>query len=290
MNTKSKIIAILMASVMAISIVAMAMPAMGKDVPSEATVGNDAPYVCCKTEEPDDYPAIPGIQINPDPNGPKTITILACVCDPNGNDDIQSVAATVTGPGGFNKNVALNPSASVDCSLCNCTPAPSVPCVGYNGTFTMDPCDKNGNYTVAVTATDKGGKFDILENLYEYMSIISLELTFVEVNYGDVAVDVDTYVTPGQIHNKGNDNMTVTISATNMDRQNPPPVAAIPATKLDAKIAGQELWDLSGAGQTFAHIFQCCVPANVTFSIHPPQGTPQGIYKGTVTITGNKVA
>lgn len=262
-----------MASIIAMAMfapTAMASTDPGTDV--VVTVPNAAPYICDKWEEPE--------VVEPNPWDPVPVTIHACVCDPNGEGDIETVIAYT--PKGA---IPLLPS-NVDCSACTCALAPDLPCVGYSGTFWMDPCDPAGKYAVTVIATDKSGaKSNTVTNEFEYISIVYLHISFAEINYGEVKLGDETYVTPGYIHNMGNDKMRISIHATAMTDLNGVASGII----LDARVDEEE-YDLPPCEDVvFKHIFKCCVETPIEFSIRVPFGTPPGSYSGKITITGDHV-
>ena len=287
---------------MAIGIPAMVSADQSGDVNINATVGNAPPYVCCKWEEPDDDLGTPGIQIMPNQNANKTVTIVACVCDPNGNDDIESVSATVTGPGGFNKGVVLTRDAprDGDCAAqsdCNCTPAPDIDCVAYTGTFDMGPCDDAGTYTVSVTAYDGTNYSDPLENTFEYLSMMGIELDRTSVAFPPMSSGDHVWVTGDDVwggnkltvHSTNNLPIDIQVTAPGgLTCQDPAQcdAAVIPEGNLDCTISGVgPQWLPSCHDVNLA----CCQLDNVDLSILA-QGSggiplPAGPYSGTVTFT-----
>jgi len=270
------ILAILMAGIM---IAAMIAPAMSDDAGSTAEVTDAAPYICCKWEEPDDYPSTPDdIEIDPVPGGVKTVTIVACICDGNGNDDIGAVTATVTGPGGFSASVTLLPDATVDCTGCTCYYA-GVECVGYSGTFDMAYNDLPGLYTVVVRAEDADDPtlYDELSNVFEYMECISIivdDMAFGDIapgtgadsshavtNNGNVAVDFDEDTTSGG-YDLGNAEIMWD------DFVGP---GALLDDDMTTAYTGEDVL-VSG---------NLAVP----FTLNVPAGTPEGSYTGTTYFT-----
>jgi hypothetical protein len=265
MKTKN-FVAILMASIIAMALITPM--AMGGDVSAE--VPNDAPFVCCQWEDP----AI----VEPNPNGLSTVTIHACVCDPNCEEDIKSVVAY--GPHG-----EIIPLSKIDtCPDPDCTCVPTggeLDCVEYTGTFDMESCDASGIYQVPVIVTDKGGKDHMLVSEFEYISIMVIEAPDV-VAFGEMELCVPKNVTI-QIHNKGNDKATITVTADDMtcplDHN-----GIISATNMD--VDGN--WDLSGPGKTIEGVFACCKARDVNISLHVPYGTRPGTYSGPITFTPTK--
>ena len=288
-----KIIAILMAGIVAMAIGVPAMVSADTDVVTiDATVGNEKPYVCCKWEEPDSTLADPGnITVMPNQNADKTVTIVACVCDPNGNVAIQSVNATVTGPGGSPVyNVVLTSNSTVDCSACTCTPAPDIDCVGYSGTFDMDPCDPAGMYTVSVTAYDGELYSDPLENTFEYLGMMGIDLDLASVTFPSIApgstgtvVGDDTWdETTGGLTVHSTNNAPIDIQVTAPGGLTGPDGYVIPEGNMNCTIdAVGPLW----LAACFDMNLECCHYENVNLSLHVPAGAPPGAYTGTVTFT-----
>ncbi|HJH25420.1 MAG TPA: hypothetical protein C5S37_01325, partial [Methanophagales archaeon] len=138
-------------------------------LPSPPTEG---PTVDSITITPDDS-GEEGVQINPTPGDNTTVNISAVVSDPNGWTDIDSVVATITGPG----TVADSPvtlSFVSNSSLMTAT---------YNGTFNMSFYYLNGTYTVDVTATDNGSLTGSNSTTFEYRTAIALELDTNMINF-----------------------------------------------------------------------------------------------------------
>lgn len=292
-------------------IVAMAIGvpmAIGDDVVTTANVGNEAPVVCVKWEEPDDQPETPSTtEVMPGTwPADKTVTIKACVCDPNDPeediDDNTGVTADVTGPAGFipitNIPLTRNAAGDGDCPVCAC----GQQCIQFAGTFDMGPCDPAGTYTVVVTVTDLAGATDTDTNTFEYLGKTVLYIDFGAVAYGGVEVDIEKSVlgdgdtltsAAPTVHNKGNDNMVITITATEMT----PGANYIPgdlsnvdmrqnATVVGAAVGGGVKSGLTaGVPVPFAYEFECCTPDPIDFSINAIPGT-KGPYTGQITITG----
>ena len=285
---------------MAVGVPAMVSAHESGDVTIGAEVGNEKPYVCCKWEEPDDDNTTAGIQVMPNQDANKTVTIVACVCDPNGNDDIVTVTATVEGTAPFvNKTVPLSLNTSVTCSNppCNCTPAPDINCTGYSGTFVMGACDLAGNYTVTVTANDGALDSDPVVNTFEYLSMMGIELdmnsvAFPAMNSGDHVWVLGDNVWGGDnltVHSTNNIPIDINVTA-------PAGLNCTNATKCDAAVIpqGNLDCDINDVGdQWLAACFdvnlECCELNSVDLSILAlgPGGAPlpAGPYGGTVTFT-----
>jgi hypothetical protein len=282
-NEMKGILAILMAGIM---IAAMIAPAMSEDAETSVSIGNAPPGVCAKWEEPDDDPTTSGVQVLPNASPDvKTVTIKACVCDPNGESDIASVAADVTGPTGFTPvTVTLTRNTSMDCSGHSC-PTGTVDCIGYDGTFDMRSCDPAGNYTVIVTVTDQADATGTMENTFEYLSLIAM--TAGDVAFGSVA--------PG---GSGTASSTVTctgnaeiefVDAAPANYDNPDDADGISWTDMTS--AAADVIDDGQLTTTWAQAttVTCGNSADVPFTLDVPAGTPSGTYAGTITFTPTAV-
>ena len=294
MNTKNKIIAILMAGIVAMAVgVPMAMG--GKEATTSANVGNVCPVITGITITPDDDTGTTGVQVNPNAcPAKKTVTVTVDVRDDNGYTDISSVKITDINP---------DPTSCGDPSPVTLgLKAGSGTTATYEGTFDMCCCDKAQTYNMTVVADD-GTCTDTDYAEFEYTSMISLDIDFTAVSYGSVAVDVESYVfgdavtttaDEPTVTNKGNNNMKISITATEMT-----PGTTYNSTdpdnvnmRLDAKVPGDSAsthgTDLTpGTAVSFSHSFVCNTPEAVDFSIKPPSGT-LGAYTGQITIEGAK--
>ncbi|MBI5060974.1 MAG: hypothetical protein HZB67_01530, partial [Candidatus Aenigmarchaeota archaeon] len=120
-------------------------------------VGNAPPFVEAKWELPDIDPVKNGTQVLPVQNGVRIVKKCVVVCDPNGVDDIISVAART-----FSPNTSLFESESLhvanDTEFLECEVDKFDPefftkniCKLYTGIITMNFFDSPGNYTVLVS-------------------------------------------------------------------------------------------------------------------------------------------
>jgi hypothetical protein len=268
MNTKN-IVAILMATIIAMAMFAPTAMAGTTD----ATLSNTPPYICDKWEEMggDEVmdPILPG-------STPIAVKICACVCDINGNDDIASVTAyTSKGP------ITLVQDPTVDCSACTCMPpATTLPCEGWSGILTLDPCDPAGPYRIMVIAEDVAGDRDCEENFIEYESSgVLINLVPSQINFGPIEICTPSYFMT-TIENTGNEKAIVTVTASDMSAGGIPE-KLITAANLDVN----RVMGLSAPGVILPKTFKCGVPQDVEFSIHAPVGTKPGTYQGTITLS-----
>jgi len=160
----------------------------------------------------------------------------------------------------------------------------------------MDYCQPSGNYRVEAIAVDQGGKASTLENLFFYISIVALRCDFAKINWGSVNVcqwnvlygDEDmTTPTKPTVHNIGNDPAKLELHFTDMLGANYlKKISDFDASMLGGHIelsacTPQIITDAAGAPINLPP----CTPTQIDFSVHPPTGTPEDIYTGTMTIT-----
>ena len=247
MNTKNKIIAILMVSIVAM---AVGVPmAMGESAVSQATVGNEAPDVV-------------SVSVSPNPvtmsecGATTPITVTAQVSDANGCDDILKVEITATTVGGVT-GLPISMSESS--------------CVGtdatYVGTVDLPCCTAEGDYTVTVTVTDKGTTplTDTGIGNFHVDALTAISVT-TPVDFGAIA--------PG---NSG----TGTSTVKNIGN-NPVEIAASPSD-----MTGPETILASAISDDWVDTTcRACGSNDVaTFTLAVPTGTLTGDYTGTITFT-----
>ena len=157
MNIKKHVMPVTVVIVLLVSVVLGCPGSYANDAATSAVVRNTAPAVVV-TLTPDDDLATPGVQvINSDPTTNKTVTITAYARDMNGYDDLCSVTANITGP----SIVEDSPVSLCLAMTVNDTTAT------YNGYFNLS-CHTEGEYEVAVTATDSGGSTGVATMNFSY--------------------------------------------------------------------------------------------------------------------------
>ena len=163
--------------------------------------------------------------------------------------------------------------------------------VGY-----MDYCQPSGDYRVEAIAVDQVGKAGTLENYFFYTSIVALRCDFERISWGNVNVskwnvlygdeDMNTPTKP-TVHNIGNDPAQIELHFTEMTGQNfGKTIEQFDATMLDGYIelaACESMVITDEAGEPVE--LSPCTPTQIDFSVHPPSGTPEDTYTGTMTIT-----
>ena len=266
------ILAILMTGIM---VAAMIAPAMSENAETSANVGNVAPVVCAKWEEPDDDTTTDGTQVMPNAcPDVKTVTIYACVRDDNGNDDIASVTAMVTGTGPsptWNVNLARNTTVDASCDE---------GCIGYSGTFDMACYDPAGSYTVVVTVTDASDSTGTDENTFEYLSLIAM--TAGNVSFGNVAPG-GLSTASSTVACTGNAEIEF-VDAVPAPYDNPDDNDGISWTNMTSD-GNTILDDQITTAWASATTITYGTTADVPFTLNVLAGTPSGIYTGTVVFT-----
>ena len=160
----------------------------------------------------------------------------------------------------------------------------------------MDYHQPAGDYRVEAIVVDRGGESGILENTFNYLSIVALRCDFTKINWGMVNVcqwnvlygDADmTTPTKPTIQNIGNDPAKIELHFTEMVGQNfGKKITAFDATMLGGHIeldACTPMVIQNGAGEDVE--LPPCTPTQIDFSVHPATGTPEDTYLGEMTIT-----
>jgi hypothetical protein len=279
----------LLVSILIISTIAPI--ALSADPDTEAAVNNVEPCIYKKWEEPDEDEGTEGVQIYPNtvPDGSKTVFIYACVCDPNGNDDIETVLATVTDPSGVIIESAINLvyDESVYCDDELCCYSHAIPLIGYSGSFEMDPCYEPGTYKVTLRVTDAEGLYAEEINYFEYYSLHGLLLDFTKISWSGVPGDTNllgTYIPVGalgEIRNIGNTPIDVKVEASNLTGVTTTgTIPVVPNMEVNVDLIG---W--AGIPNTFDTNLDCDNTVLIEYRLDIPAGTPADTYQGTTTIT-----
>ena len=160
----------------------------------------------------------------------------------------------------------------------------------------MDYHQPSGDYRVEAIAVDQGGKASTLENFFFYISIVALRCDFTKISWGNVNVcqwnvlygdeDLSTPTKP-TIQNIGNDPAKIELHFTEMMGQN----FGKQIIDFDASMLGGYIELVActpavitdDAGEPV--MLPACTPTQIDFSVHPPAGTPEDIYRGQMTIT-----
>ena len=256
MNTKNKIIAILMAGIVAM---AVGVPmAFGGDVQTSANVG----------DVPSTYTCSAAVSTAPTAGSNGQVDFELVVTDENGADDIPEGVWTAE----WGSRVAVNLSYKSKTATTKT----------FNGSDTIPYCTAPGDYLVSFEKTGS----EVCNDTFNVGSYAGFTL-FGAINYDGVAVNVKTVVTPGDLNNTGNSNMTIKINATKMT----PGVTYDPgnASNVDMNQSavvpsgGVEESLPAGNWVSFTHEFVCSQAEPLNFSITAPEGTG-GTYTGQISI------
>jgi hypothetical protein len=160
----------------------------------------------------------------------------------------------------------------------------------------MDYHQPSGDYKVEAIAVDMGGKSGTLENLFFYISIVALRCDFTKISWGTVNVcqwnvlygdeDLSTPTKP-TIQNIGNDPAKIELHFSEMVGTN----FGKKILDFDASMLGGHIELVACTPKVIADaagapvMLPACTPTQIDFSVHPPTGTPEDVYKGTMTIT-----
>ena len=251
----------------------------------------EAPVVESITVTPDDSAAEEGVQINPIPGANKTVNISAVVSDSNGWEDINTVAAVITGPGTVaDSPVTLN-LVSHDTTTAT-----------FNGTFNMSFYYANGSYSVNVTATDMGGLAGSGTENFTYKSCIGLSIDAAAINFGTVDPGENSSI-PGDenyeegsmngmtIRNIGNVEIDLNIEASDMAMSGSSGTGTIANDNIYCGFtAGDYGLNLGSPTSYDLNLDAGAESYNlVNFRLHVPTGTAVGNYSGDITMTATAV-
>jgi hypothetical protein len=153
-----------------------------------------------------------------------------------------------------------------------------------------------GDYKVEAIVVDQGGKTGTLINFFEYISIVALKIDFTTINWGTVNVAAwnilygDSQMgTPSKptVQNIGNDPSKLQLTASDMFGIN----FVKKISLFDAYMDGGHVEFPSNSPTIItdpttgdAILLPPCTPTQIDFSIHPPDGTPEDTYVGTMDI------
>jgi len=257
-----KIIAILMAGMVAMAIgIPMAMSS-DQEAATTATVGNVAPVVTDASVSPDP------VTMSPCPNT-TTITVTATVSDDNGWGDITNVNVTIPSivtdePMTCTQSNATSGTCTVDIALDCCTPATT--------------------YTATVEAKDQAGATGT--DTYTFTVSSTVDITVTDVNFGNVAPGGSSTAS-STVTNNGNAEIKF-VDEDPVGYDNPDPGDGIVWSDMTSganTIADDNIVTSWTSGTTIT----CGNSADAGFTLTVPDGTPTGTYTGTITFTPTKV-
>jgi hypothetical protein len=243
-----------------------------------------APTVDSITITPDDDGTIPEVQIDPNPGGAKTVTVSVVVSDPNGYGDISTVNITDIDP---------DPAHGDPSPVTLVYQSGSGNTATYNGTFDMQFYDAPIEYTITVTAKDKGGSSGTNSSTFNYTSCNAMSLDVGMIAFGSIDPgenntvdgdkDVGTTDSP-TVRNIGNVVIDVNITGSDMTSGSD----TVTKNHIDAQVATLGYSDL-GVARCF-NANMVVGPSsleNVDFRLNVPYGIPAGSYTGSVTLTAD---
>ena len=273
MNTKNKIVAILMASMVAMAVgVPMAFGSDPEAV-TTATVGNVAPTVDSVSSNPET-----NVTMN-ECSATTLLTITASVIDNNGVGDIANITVVIPG---ITSAVEMDESC-VDNSAVKRT---------CNKSFNLPCCQAPQLYTATVNVTDKGSPVlsDTGEDTFTVDSTIAMDVT--DVSFGTLAIG-GSNTTNAVVGNIGNAKIEFIdeIPTGTPNKYDDPDTVTTP---IDGIIWSDML--RTGGGGTIsdeqittnwdpATNITCGNSAEVPFTLTVPGGTLTGSYSGTITFT-----
>jgi len=172
----------------------------------------------------------------------------------------------------------------------------------------MDYHQPSMDYTVEAVGTDAGSDTgDPLVNTFFYMSIVALKIDFTMIDWQTVNISQWNYVlgdenmtTPARptVQNVGNDPAKIQLHASaltgvafgktieefdaEMDCKDPVTGAILQEGRIEfLACVPTVIADATGAPV----LLPPCTPTQIDFSVHPPYGTVEDLYQGTMTIT-----
>jgi len=301
---------LLLALALALVLTAVALPALAQEeVTTSAVITGEGspPRVKAKWElSPNDDPAVPGIQIIPNPAPNETaICVYAVVEDPNGIEDITAVYADVYHPDGSLKvqvHMVMVSDAEAMAAIEAAMVTGQIDAVQaaellwelekrlatmWKGCFSYEVHQPAGVYTVAVWAVDQqGAQSEHLVNTFDVLSIVVLAIDFDSVDYGPILpskvkwVGGDDVFQPGDgrptVWNLGNDPAMLRLHSTQMVGVDKGKIIG----DFDVQLFDQHELYVASQWVDLAGPLEPCTPTQIDFSIHAPDGTPADTYTG----------
>ncbi|MEM4244948.1 MAG: hypothetical protein QXR60_01960 [Candidatus Nanoarchaeia archaeon] len=227
----------------------------------EASITNVAPSVISIVIRPDDGPE-DGIQVYPDYNNAKYVSISAEVVDGNGVDDLSEVVLEVA-----EKTPELVGIEDLNETL-----------VRYSWNLTMNADDREGVYYLNVTAKDSQGSSDFNYSQFEYAGLLSISLSPGSINFGSLNPGSSSMANI-TVRNNGNSVIDVEVSGTNLTNGD----KLIPVSKIEG-IYNTNWFELSYEARTIDMNLQGNLEDRIGFRFNAPFGFKADKYTGTITI------
>ena len=277
MNTKNKIIAILMASIVAMATVVPM--AIGVAPDTSAVVNNVAPVV--KSVEVTPAPVL----MNPCQSD-TPIKVKATVTDNNSDvPDNMTVKITKLVVNSSGVNASGNVTGGLpETMVYNSTSEK------YEATLNLKCCMPADTYKVTVNATDDGGLWHTNTSTFTVSGTTELSLNFNKTKYtgkpGEHNRSGTEYlgeaeVTNPQITSSGNDPTNVTIVASDLLNG----AITIAAANMEASVGSSVDWKNVGTVKTWVTNLGCGDSTNTDSRLDIPTPQKAGTYNGTLTIS-----
>lgn len=226
----------------------------------DASINNIAPFIASIAIGPDDSPE-PGIQVYPDYNNDKLVSVSAEVIDDNGFDDVSKVVLEVSG-----KTPELVSIEDLNETL-----------VRYSWSVVMKPEDKQGIYQINVTSADSQGISSFNSSSFEFAGLLSMVINSDSINFG--SLDPGSFSMKNiTLRNNGNSVIDVEVSGSNLTNGD----KSIPSSRIecfsdDWFALGQEpqLVDLNLDGSA---------SRDLSFRFNAPFAFKADKYSGTVLV------
>ena len=263
MNTKNKIIAILMAGLVAMAVGVPMAIGSDSEAATTASVGNVDPTVESVSSNPDIT-----VTMNECPTT-TSLTITASVIDNNGVGDITSITVAIPG---ITTAVEMNEDC-VDNSAVKRT---------CNKSFALPCCQAPQPYTATVTVTDAASATGTDTDGFTVASTIAMNVT--DVPFGALAIGGSSTVN-AVVGNIGNAEIEFVDVGSPNGYDVEPNDGIIWSDMLRTGGGGTILDDQITTAWASGTTITCGDTANAGFTLTVPSGTPEGAYTGTITFT-----
>jgi len=272
MNTKNKIVAILMAGMVAMAI---AVPmAMGDTATTSASVNNKAPEVTSVTVTPSSVALSPCPDTTP-------IKVEASVTDANGADDIATVKITALTSGGSDASGNITETLPVSMTYNSSSGK-------YEATLHLKCTTPSGSYTVEVTATDTGSLTGTNTGTFTVGVTCALDLDFTAVSFGAIDPGNSSTVAGDNNFSTGDGKPTIkNIGNADMDVKKKITQTSGPETLFPGNTSSTVKGSTKTLTTTAVSFGVTIAPEEATaatYELSVPAGTMHGNYEGELTI------
>ncbi|MFH1331943.1 MAG: hypothetical protein ABIH63_01525 [archaeon] len=227
----------------------------------DASINNVGPSIASIIIGPDDG-AEPGVQVYPDYNSDKVVNVSVEVVDDNGVDDLSSVVLEVSDKEA--ELVSIEDLSDVS--------------VRYSWNIRMSVNDREGFYSLNVTATDSQGSSSFNASQFEYSGLLSIRVSKSSLTFGSLDPGSSS-VSNITIRNNGNSAVDVEISGTNLTNGD----KSIPISSVECLF--EENWFALGySPETLDMDLAGSSAADLSLKFNAPLGFKSDKYSGTITI------